>query len=265
MRSIFLSALVGLFLIPAAHAQMRLPAQPLLKGGVSVLVPPVGWAAGIPILTKAYTTSTGKDAATQMALMSNILQDAESATPASDVVVLPSSIMDQLEYDKGIVSGSRKSIGRMDIALAVPAGAPHPDISTPEKFVQTLKSAKGVVYSDPAGKTMMAWIIQSMLNRPEFEGVHVILAKRGEGNGISFLASGKSGGDMALQLQDEIDSNSKVSDVGPVPPLFAAHIDLDIAVSSRSTHPQKAADVIKYLLSPAADPVWKEHHLVFHR
>ena len=248
MRSIWLTAIAGLFVAQAAHA-----------ADVVVLVPPVVAAAGVRDLTSAYTKETGEGVTVKMALMSKILPEAETGMPAADVVALPSDLMDQLEHDKGILPGSRKSIGRVEIALAVPAGAPHPDISTPEKFIAVLNGAKGVAYSNPAGGTMMAWIIQSMLARPEFKGVHSILIDRG--NGISALAAGNSGADMALQLADEIDANPKVSSVGPLPPLFGAHINSDIAILSHAANPKAAEALIDYLLRPESDPIWKSKHL----
>ena len=251
MRSIWLAAAIAASFVPAAQA-----------AEVTVLVPPVVAAAGMRDLASAYGKDTGQTLTLKMTAMDKMLQEAREGAPAADIVALPSDLMDQLEHDNGILPGSRKKIGRVEIALAVPAGAPHPDISTPEKFAAVLNGAKGVAYSNPAGGTMMAWIIQSMMLRPEFKNVHVVLIDRG--NGISALAAGNSGADMALQLADEIDGNPKVSSVGPVPPLFGAHIDCDIAVLTRASNPKAAAEAIDYLLRPSSDDIWKSKHLARH-
>ena len=248
MRPIWLAAVITAALVPAAQA-----------AEVTVLVPPVVAAAGMRDLAVAYGKDTGQPLTLKMTSMDKMLQEATTGTPAADIVALPSDLMDQLEHDNGLVPGSRKKIGRVEIALAVPAGAPHPDISTPEKFVAVLNQAKGVAYSNPAGGTMMAWIIQSMLLRPEFKNVHSVLIDRG--NGISALAAGDSGADMALQLADEIDANPKVSSVGPLPPLFGAHIDCDIAVLARAPDSKAAIGAIDYLLRPSSDAIWKSKHL----
>jgi molybdate transport system substrate-binding protein len=248
MRLIWLAATIATSLVPVAQA-----------AEVNVLVPPVVAAAGMRDLAVAYGKDTGQTLTLKMTPMDKMLQEAETGAPAADVVALPSDLMDQLEHDNGILPGSRKKIGRVEIALAVPAGAPHPDISTPEKFVAVLNGAKGVAYSNPAGGTMMAWIIQSMLLRPEFKNVHSVLIDRG--NGISALAAGNSGADMALQLADEIDTNPKVSNVGPLPPLFGAHIDSDIAVLARTSDPKAAGGAIDYLLRPSSDAIWNSKHL----
>jgi molybdate transport system substrate-binding protein len=245
MRTIWLAAIGTVFLAQGAYAD------------TTILVPPVVAAAGVRDLTTAYTKDTGQNVSLKMSAMEKILPLAQGM-PSPDVVALPTDLMDQLEHDGGILPGSRKHIGRVEIALAVPAGASHPDISTPEKFIAVLNGAKGVAYSNPAGGTMFSWIIESMLLRPEFKNVHSILIDKG--NGITALASGDSGADMALQLADEID-NPKVSSVGPLPPLYGAHIDLDIAVLAHSADPKTAAKMIDYLLSPKADPTWQSKHL----
>lgn len=248
MRSIWLVAIIAASFGATAQA-----------AEVSMILPPVVAAAGMRDLATAYNKDTGQALSLKMTLMDKMLQVAETGAPSADIVALPSDLMDQLEHDNGILPGSRRAIGRVEVALAVPAGAPHPDISTPEKFVAVLNGAKGVAYSNPAGGTMMAWIIQSMLLHPEFKGVHAILIDKG--NGISALAAGDSGADMALQLADEIEANPKVSYVGPLPPLYGAHIDSDIAILAHSTDPKAAAAVIDYLLRPASDSVWKSKHM----
>jgi len=190
-----------------------------------------------------------------MSAMTGILRQAETANPANDLVALPSDLMDQLERDKGIVPGSRKRLGRMEINLVVPQGAPHPDISTPEKLVDVLKGAKAVAFDDPAGGTMMAWLNQSLLARNEFKGVHALPSR----DPLAAVANGEA--DVALKLADEIDRNPKVADAGPLPPYYGVHIDLEIAISSRSADPKAAQKVVDYLLSPAADPAWAAKHL----
>jgi ABC-type molybdate transport system substrate-binding protein len=123
MRSICLAAIAGLFLTQAAQA-----------ADVVVLVPPVVAAAGLRNLTDAYAKETGEGVTVKMALMSKILPEAETGMPAADAVALPGDLMVQLEHDKGIQPGSRKSIGRAEIALAVPAGAPHPEYQHPRSL-----------------------------------------------------------------------------------------------------------------------------------
>src|SRR3979490_3233601 len=58
--------------------------------------------------------------------------------------------IDGLIKDGKLVSGSRVDIARSGMGVAVKAGVPKPDISTPETFKQALLAAKSVAYTDPA-------------------------------------------------------------------------------------------------------------------
>jgi molybdate transport system substrate-binding protein len=251
MRSFYLAAIFAAALAPAAQA-----------AEVTILAPGFIDNAGVKDLAAAYTKQTGIVVNVKSVGMGSMLKEIESGNPAADIVALPASLMDQLELEKGIQPGSRKPLGRVEIDLAVPAGAPHPDISTPEKAIAVLKGAKGITYSNPftAEGSMEAFIIHTLLLRPDLKGVHPAISSKG--NGPTALENGE--GDMTLQLANEIDNHPKVSHVGPLPPLFGAHIDGDIAISARAGDPKAAAAVIAYMLRPASNPVWKKNYLDRH-
>ncbi len=101
--------------------------------------------------------------------------------PPADVIVLPLALMGDLDMEDGIVPGSYTPIGRVQVGLAVKAGAPHPDISTVPMLVAALKTAQAVMVNDPKGGSMQAMIIDAMLKRPDFAGVHGMSPAKGEG------------------------------------------------------------------------------------
>ena len=115
------------------------------------------------------------------------------------------------------------------MGLAVKAGAPKPDISTPEKFIAALKTSKGVMRSNPASRTMVATIIDDMFKRPEFAGIIAPASTKGEGG--QALARGE--GDMAIQTISQILPYKEIELVGPVPKEYGLWIDTMLAVSSR--------------------------------
>ena len=170
--------------------------------------------------------------------------------------------MNTLDLEQGIVAGTYVPLGRVNIGLAVAAGAPHPDISTVAKLVAALKSAKGVLYSNPspANGSMSAQMIDRMLKRPEFAGVHGVItttvAGVGSLEGGQALASGKYPGYMALQLVCEILPHPEISLVAPLPAELGAYIDTATAVSARSADQKDAAAFVRYITRPEAKPVW---------
>ena len=65
--------------------------------------------------------------------------------------------------------GTMVPFGRHPMGLAVRAGAPKPDISTVKNSPPRSKSAKAVMRSNPASRTMVATLIDDVLKQPEFE------------------------------------------------------------------------------------------------
>src|SRR6185312_13412946 len=144
---------------------------------------------------------------------------------------------------------------RVEIGLAVPAGAPHPDISTVAQLSSALRSAKMVVYSKPGPprNSVEAGIIDTILKQPEFTGVHSTPVETG--SGIMALVHGE--GDMAMQVIPEITPHKEVELVGPLPAKLGAHSDTAIAISARSGDAPDARAFIRYIMGPHAKAVWK--------
>lgn len=228
-------------------------AAPANAAELTVLAPGFVKNAGIDDLAASYTKETGVHVTVNSVGMGAMLNTIATGTPAADVVMLPQNLMDQLQAGNGIVAGSRKSLGRVQIVMIVPAGAPHPDISTAEKLAVALHAARHVAYSSPwtVEKSAQSMIIHDILQRPEYAGTHEVLVTNG--NGVKGI---KQGAEMALQLECET-RDPAVSVVGALPPELHAWLDGDVAVSSRSGDPNAAAAFLAYITRPAAAGVWQ--------
>ena len=247
MRSIHLSALIVLLAAAEAAAQAK-------AAEIRVTTPGVVYNAGLLDLAAAFTKETGTKVHVHLVGMGRIVSDITTATPASDVIMLPFELMSTLALDGAVKSGTFTPLGRTEMGLAVRAGAPHPDISTVEKLASALRAAKAVMRSNPAGGSMVARVIeQNVIKRPEFAGVNSPVSTRGEGG--QALARGE--GDMALQAICEILPYREIELVGPLPRELAAWIDMSTAVSARSSEPDAALAFIRYITRPEATAVWK--------
>jgi len=220
---------------------------------LTVLAPGFVKNAGIDDLAAAYTKETGIKVTVNSVGMGAMMNTIANGTPAADIVMLPRDLMSQLETTGRIVAGSRQSLGRVQIVMIVPAGAPHPDISTTDKLADVLHATRHVAYSSPwkDEKSAQAMIIHDILQQPKFAGTHEVLVING--NGVTGI---KQGAEMALQLECET-RDPAVSVVGPLPPQLHAWLDGDVAVSARSPDHAAAAAFLAYITRPAAASVWK--------
>jgi molybdate transport system substrate-binding protein len=220
---------------------------------IRVLTPGVVFSSGLPDIGAAFTKETGKTVGINTVGMGTIVEEIGKRTPPPDVIVLPFQLMTTLSLEGGVMPGTMMPLGRNRMGLAVRAGAPKPDISTPEKFVAALKTAKAVMRSNPASRTMVATIIDDMFKRPEFAGINAPASTKGEGG--QALARGE--GDMAIQTISQILPYKEIELVGPVPKEYGLWIDTTVAVSSRATHADDARAFIQYMLRPESNKVWK--------
>jgi molybdate transport system substrate-binding protein len=130
VRSTYVFVLLfAILAAPAGASEQQVVCPPLVKNGIT------DFAA-------AYTKQTGVTVGVRANAMGKIMGDIETGTPTTDVALLPPDLMDALVKNDGVRPGSRATPGRVEIALAVRSGAPHPDISTVEKLRAVLLGAK---------------------------------------------------------------------------------------------------------------------------
>jgi molybdate transport system substrate-binding protein len=239
---------------PAASASS---AGDYATADIRVITPGVVFSSGLPDIAADFTKETRKQVGIVVVGMGTIVEEITTKTPPPDVIVLPFQLMTTLSLDGGVVAGTLTPLGRNRMGLAVRAGAPKPDISTVDKFAAALKSAKAVMRSNPASRTMVALLIDDLLKRPEFAGVNAPPSPKGEGG--QALARGE--GDMAIQTISQILPYKEIELVGPVPAALGAWIDTTVAVSARATHADDGRAFIRYLLRPESNKVWKPRGL----
>jgi len=238
-----------LLLVPTLLALTTIGAQ---AADLRVLAPGFVYNAALKDLAADFTKQTGVNVIVAEVGMNVALNQIKTAMPAADVVALPSDLMNTLALDGGIVTASYTPLGRDELGLAVKKGAPKPDISTVDKLAAVLKGGGTIEVNDPKGGTMQAVIIDGILKRPEFAGVHVASPAKGEG--AAALARGE--GDMAIQLVPEILNKPPIDLVAPLPVELGGHMDAMLAVSSRSSDQKNALAFIKFLTRPEAKAAW---------
>jgi molybdate transport system substrate-binding protein len=141
-RTFLLAAVVLLFAVGAARAE-----------DIHV-VSSGGFAAALKALAPGFERDSGQHLVLAWGPSMGETQDAVPARLARhediDVVIMVGDALGKLVEEGKVVPGSRVDLARSLIGAAVRAGAPHPDISTPDALRRTLLDAKSIAYSDSA-------------------------------------------------------------------------------------------------------------------
>jgi molybdate transport system substrate-binding protein len=185
-----------------------------------------------------------------------MIQDRLKAGEPTDVAILSAASIDALGKAGELTAGGGVPLGRVGMGVAVKAGAPTPDIATPDAFKATLLAAKSIAYSDPAGGGSSGVYFDSLIQRL---GIGDAIRKKAVlirgGSAADRVVSGEAA--MAVQNESELIHVPGVQLVGPFPAEDQNYLAYAAGVSVRSPAPQRALAFIRYLTRPEAAERWK--------
>jgi molybdate transport system substrate-binding protein len=173
-----------------------------------------------------------------------------------DIIILTPAAMDELDKSGALVAGTRVELARARSGLAVRAGAPVPDISTPDALKKTLLAARSVAYADPKVATSGAFFV-TMLTRLEIAdevNKKALLFSRGF-YVADAVAEGKA--EVGNTNMSEMVPNKGVKVIGALPEPFALVTPYIAAVTTTSANPDSARALIAYLSNAAAREKFK--------
>lgn len=165
-----------------------------------------------------------------------------------DLVVLAASALSALESAGKTVAGSTVALVRSGVSVAVPAGAPQPDIGTEDALKAAVLDAPTLGYSTgPSGthllKTFERWGILETV-RP-----HIVQAPPGVP-----VARLVAQGEVALGFQQlsELLHVPGITIVGPLPPGVQTMTTFSAALAATCSRQDEARALLAYMASPAA-------------
>jgi len=173
-----------------------------------------------------------------------------------DAVIVSEPAMDRLDKEGIVNPESRVRLATTGIGVAVRAGAPAPNLTTPDAFKQALLAAKSVVYGDPT------------LPNQSGEKAEQILAKAGildamkpklrivpgQAESQDLIAKGEV--EMGLYNLSEIPEGKGLKIAGPVPAPLQLATTYEGALMSDGSVPQAAREFIRFLSDPEARAKW---------
>jgi molybdate transport system substrate-binding protein len=174
----------------------------------------------------------------------------------ADVAILTDAGVEGLIEHGTLAAGSRRDLARSAIGIAVKAGAPRPDIRTPEAFKQTLLAARSIAFSrSGASGIHFANLISQLGIANEvarkariFDGVVGTLAARGEV-------------ELAVQQVSELKLVGGIDIVGPLPDALQKVTVFSAGVFAASARPAAAGLFIEALRTPEVAAVMRKQGL----
>jgi molybdate transport system substrate-binding protein len=173
-----------------------------------------------------------------------------------DAVIVSEPAMDRLDKDGVVNPESRVPLAKTGMGVAVRAGTPLPDVSTPEAFKQALLAAKSVVHGDPtlpnqSGEKAERILVQAGIFDALKPRLRIVPA---QATSQEMIAKGEV--EMGLYNISEIPEGKGLAYAGPVPKLLQITTDYEGALMSDGAVPEAARAFIRFLASPEARTKW---------
>jgi molybdate transport system substrate-binding protein len=173
-----------------------------------------------------------------------------------DAVIVSEPAMDRLDKEGIVNPESRVRLATTGIGVAVRAGAPAPNLATPDAFKQALLAAKSVVYGDPTLPNQSGEKAEQILAKA---GILEALKPKlrivpGQAESQDLIANGEV--EMGLYNLSEIPESRGLKIAGPVPAPLQLATTYEGALMSDGSVPQAAREFIRFLSDPDARAKW---------
>ena len=173
-----------------------------------------------------------------------------------DLVFLAADALERLESVGAVVAGSRVDLLRSPVAVAVPAGAPHPDIGSVASLRDAVQAARCIGYSTGPSGTFLMQLFERWGLKDALEG-RTVQASPGVPV-ASLVASGRA--ELGFQQLSELMHAPGIEVLGLLPAEAACITTFGVARGLHATAPAGVLrDVVDFLASEHASGVKRRH------
>jgi molybdate transport system substrate-binding protein len=183
----------------------------------------------------------------------NLLLGRIKAGESADLVILTRPTIDDLIKQGKVGAGGGKDLARSGVGVAVRAGLPKPDISSPDALKRARLDAKSIAYTSTGASGMhFAKVVERLDIAEQVKAKATIPAGGSVGD---LVARGES--EMAGQQIPELLAVPSIQYVGPLPPELQNFTVFTAGVLTGARQPEEAKALVDFLTTPAAVPVFK--------
>jgi molybdate transport system substrate-binding protein len=179
------------------------------------------------------------------------------AGETADVLILSRAGIDTLRKQGKIAAGSDVTLAGSGVAIAVKAGAPKPDISTPEALKATLLKARSIAYSEPAAGGASGVYFAKLLERMGIAEQMKPKTKYPPASGFSgeLLLTGEA--ELAVQQKPELLHVAGIEIVGFLPGDLNVVTEFAAGIMAGSKNAEMSRALIQSLRSGKAAAVFR--------
>jgi molybdate transport system substrate-binding protein len=225
---------------PANTAEIQLLGSTAMREALDELLPHFEKQSGHKVVRNLYPAAT-------------LVIKVKEGAPADVVMTTPDNLA-ALMSSRHLVEGTRVDFAHARVGVAVKAGAPKPDISTPEALKAAFLAAKSIGISrGPSGvhllnamaKIGIADQVKAKMVQPDL-GVRV----------GTMVADGKV--EIGVQQIGELLPIPGITYIGPLPGELQTVIVYGMGRSANATQWDAANTLVKFLTSPEVGPMLKK-------
>jgi molybdate transport system substrate-binding protein len=179
----------------------------------------------------------------------------------SDVLILSRAGIETLKQQGKVAPGSDVTLASSGVGIAVKAGAPKPDISSPEALKRTLLAAKSIAYSEPSAGGASGVYFAKLLERMGIAEAMKPKTKYPPPGGFSgeLLLTGEA--ELAVQQKPELLHVAGAEIVGMLPGDLNLVTEFAAGMMPGSKNVDAGSALIKMLLSSEAAAVFRSKGL----
>jgi molybdate transport system substrate-binding protein len=175
-----------------------------------------------------------------------------SAGEPFDLLISGSSPVDEWIREGRLLAGTRTAIARSGIGVAVRAGASKPDLGTVDAFTRAVMNATSIAYL----RVGSGVYLDALFRRLGIANAIELKAVRPDADIVSELVA-KGQVELGIVVITQILTTPGVELAGPLPAEVQSYVTFVAGISSGSTSPEAARELIAFLATPAAIAVIK--------